>query len=75
MTRKEIREALRIGREALDDADAVMEDRFRPLRERELGHVLQVQNYTGASKTLRSMFKVLIAHFSEPEPGDASEMH
>jgi hypothetical protein len=75
MIRKDILEALRAGRDAFDDADAVVEDSFRPVRERELGHALRVRNYGDARKSVNHMVDVLIAHFSEPEPGDASQVH
>jgi hypothetical protein len=71
MTRREILEALRHGRSSFDDGDAVVEDGFLPVRERELGHALRVRNYGDARKSVNHMFDVLIAHFSEPEPGDA----
>ncbi len=51
-------------RVAVDDADAVMRDALRPLRRRELGHVLHRRNYGEA----RERIVALLAYAVPPEP-------
>jgi len=75
MTRAEIRALLVAGRVAFDDSDAAARDGFRKRRKQKLGHALRVKNYTDGRDSLLHTLDVLIAHFTDPEPGQAAPVH
>jgi len=62
LPRNDVRRALLDLRVACDDADAVIVDALRPLRRRELGHVLAARNYADArgkiTATLAYLFRL-----------------
>lgn len=57
-------------RVAVDDADAVVADMLRPLRKRELGHVLHRDRYHEAHGKIVSMLAYAMPEETPSEGGD-----
>jgi hypothetical protein len=70
-TREQLIRALKDLRGAADDANSIVEDMLRPPRMRQLGHILQRDNYGEArGKLVASHAFLMRCVLTEPEPSD-----